>query len=104
MAARLSRADLATALVTEMTGLAGTMGRHYALRAGVAPAVAEASHTLHTETQTLNHIPAAPTLAWAPALSEQLEPAALVKPTLNAYPKRTSCHGEVQPERSICRQ
>ena len=43
-AARLSRADLATSLVTEMTGLAGTMGRHYALEAGTAPAVAEASH------------------------------------------------------------
>ena len=40
-AAWLSRADLATSLVTEMTGLAGTMGRHYALQSGVAPDVAE---------------------------------------------------------------
>ena len=42
-AARLSRADLATSLVTELTGLAGTMGRHYALQCGVQPEVAEAS-------------------------------------------------------------
>ncbi len=41
-AARLSRADLATSLVTEMTGLAGTMGRHYALRNGTAPKIAQA--------------------------------------------------------------
>ncbi|EIE22621.1 hypothetical protein COCSUDRAFT_53607 [Coccomyxa subellipsoidea C-169] len=41
-AARLARADLATSLVTEMTGLAGTMGRHYALQCGTAPDVAEA--------------------------------------------------------------
>ena len=40
-AARLARADLATSLVTEMTGLAGTMGRHYALQCGTAPNVAE---------------------------------------------------------------
>ena len=47
-AARLSRGDLATALVTEMTGLAGSMGRHYAVQSGVDPQVAEASlHTWH---------------------------------------------------------
>lgn len=40
-AARLSKADLATSLVTEMTGLAGTMGRHYALQTGTTPDVAE---------------------------------------------------------------
>lgn len=43
-AARLARADLATSLVTEMTGLAGTMGRHYALQSGTAPDVAEVSN------------------------------------------------------------
>eukprot|EP00887_Chlorella_sp_A99_P006103 scaffold22.g6103.t1 len=41
-AARLCKADLATSMVTEMTALAGTMGRHYALREGQDPAVAEA--------------------------------------------------------------
>ena len=40
-AARLARADLATSLVTEMTDLAGTLGRHYALRSGVDADVAE---------------------------------------------------------------
>ena len=50
-AARLSRADLATSLVTEMTGLAGTMGRHYALQAGVAPAVAEVRTALSSKPQ-----------------------------------------------------
>lgn len=41
-AAPLALADLATAVVTEFTGLAGTMGRHYALAAGFPPAVADA--------------------------------------------------------------
>lgn len=34
-AARLARADLATSMVTEMTALAGTMGRHYAEKEGL---------------------------------------------------------------------
>ena len=34
-AAHLCKADLATAMVTEMTALAGTMGRHYALKEGL---------------------------------------------------------------------
>ena len=33
-AAHLAKADLATYMVTEMTALAGTMGRHYALKEG----------------------------------------------------------------------
>jgi glycyl-tRNA synthetase beta subunit len=41
-AAHLAKADLATATVMEMTALAGTMGRHYALKQGLDPAVAEA--------------------------------------------------------------
>ena len=41
-AAHLARFDLATSLVAEFTNLAGVMGRHYALRAGVDPAVATA--------------------------------------------------------------
>ncbi|GMH40665.1 hypothetical protein BSKO_08569 [Bryopsis sp. KO-2023] len=41
-AARLCRADLATSMVTEMTSLAGTMGRHYALFWGESPDVAQA--------------------------------------------------------------
>ena len=41
-AARLALADLATATVTEMTALAGVMGRIYAQRQGESPEVAEA--------------------------------------------------------------
>ena len=41
-AARLALADLATATVTEMTVLAGVMGRIYALRQGEQPEVAQA--------------------------------------------------------------
>lgn len=41
-AARLARADLASSTVMEMTALAGTMGRHYALQEGLPSAVAEA--------------------------------------------------------------
>lgn len=41
-AAHLCKADLATSMVTEMTALAGTMGRHYALKEGLPAAVAEA--------------------------------------------------------------
>jgi len=41
-AARLALADLATATVTEMTALAGVMGRIYALRQGEQPELAQA--------------------------------------------------------------
>ncbi len=41
-AARLAKADLATSMVVEMTSLQGIMGRAYALREGVEPAVATA--------------------------------------------------------------
>ena len=41
-AAGLARADLATGMVMELTALAGVMGRHYAQREGLPPAVCEA--------------------------------------------------------------
>ncbi|CAG9461184.1 unnamed protein product [Pedinophyceae sp. YPF-701] len=41
-AAELSKADLATAMVMEMTSLAGTMGRHYAEKQGLPAPVCEA--------------------------------------------------------------
>ncbi|MCY3798305.1 MAG: glycine--tRNA ligase subunit beta [Chloroflexi bacterium] len=41
-AAKLAKADLATSMVVEMTSLQGVMGREYALRAGIDPAVAQA--------------------------------------------------------------
>ena len=41
-AAALAKADLATSMVVEMTSLQGIMGREYALREGIDPAVAQA--------------------------------------------------------------
>jgi len=41
-AAALAKADLATSMVVEMTSLQGVMGREYALREGIDPAVAQA--------------------------------------------------------------
>ena len=41
-AAKLAKADLATSMVVEMTSLQGIMGREYALREGIDPAVATA--------------------------------------------------------------
>ena len=41
-AAQIAKADLATSMVVEMTSLQGIMGREYALREGVDPAVANA--------------------------------------------------------------
>ncbi len=42
-AAHLCKADLATSMVTEMTALAGTMGRHYAIKEGLPPGEVAAS-------------------------------------------------------------
>ena len=41
-AAHLSRADLATSTVMEFTALAGVMGKHYALKDGLSPEIAQA--------------------------------------------------------------
>ena len=41
-AAPICRADLASSMVTELTALAGVMGRHYALKEGLPVDVAEA--------------------------------------------------------------
>ena len=41
-AAKLSKADLVSKMVVEMTSLAGIMGKYYALQSGEQPAVAEA--------------------------------------------------------------
>lgn len=49
-AAPLAIADLATAMVTEFTSLAGSMGRHYALQGG-QPAAVSCSEML------LNYLP-----------------------------------------------
>ena len=41
-AAQIAKADLATSMVVEMTSLQGIMGREYALREGIDPAIAQA--------------------------------------------------------------
>ena len=41
-AAQIAKADLATSIVVEMTSLQGIMGREYALREGIDPAIAQA--------------------------------------------------------------
>ena len=41
-AAKIAKADLATKMVVEMTSLQGVIGREYALREGIEPAVADA--------------------------------------------------------------
>lgn len=51
-AASLAMSDLATAVVTEFTSLAGIMGRHYALRDGYLEEVCELtvlSYDFHTQ-------------------------------------------------------
>ena len=59
-AAGLARADLATAMVTEMTALAGVMGRHYAQKEGLQPEVAQARPLLPGVTASLGSKPKEP--------------------------------------------
>ncbi|KIY92230.1 glycyl-tRNA synthetase alpha chain [Monoraphidium neglectum] len=59
-AARLAKADLATSTVMEMTALAGTMGRHYALKQGLQPEVAEAIFEAALPRQAGDKLPASP--------------------------------------------
>ncbi|KAK9839286.1 hypothetical protein WJX81_005719 [Elliptochloris bilobata] len=59
-AARLARADLASALVTEMTALAGVMGRHYALAEGQPPEVAQAIYESVLPRQAGDELPRSP--------------------------------------------
>lgn len=57
-AAHLAKADLATSVVMEMTALAGTMGRHYALKEGLAPELAEAIFEAALPRQAGDKLPA----------------------------------------------
>ncbi|KXZ51509.1 hypothetical protein GPECTOR_12g472 [Gonium pectorale] len=59
-AARLCKADLATSTVTEMTALAGTMGRHYAHKEGLPSAVAEAIFEACLPRQAGDALPSSP--------------------------------------------
>jgi glycyl-tRNA synthetase len=59
-AAHLARADLATALVMEFTGLAGVMGRHYATLGGVAAPIATAVYEAALPRAAGDALPASP--------------------------------------------
>ncbi|GLC37301.1 hypothetical protein PLESTB_001138600 [Pleodorina starrii] len=59
-AAALCKADLATSTVTEMTALAGTMGRHYAYKQGLPAAVAEAIFEAALPRQAGDALPSSP--------------------------------------------
>lgn len=59
-AAHLARADLATALVMEFTGLAGVMGRHYATRGGTPAPVATAIYEAALPRAAGDALPASP--------------------------------------------
>mmetsp|Transcript_20995 Transcript_20995/g.46001 ORF Transcript_20995/g.46001 Transcript_20995/m.46001 type:complete len:1090 (-) Transcript_20995:488-3757(-) len=59
-AAHLSKADLATSVVMEMTALAGTMGRHYAYKQGLDAAVAEAIFESVLPRQAGDTLPSSP--------------------------------------------
>ncbi|MEV4642246.1 glycine--tRNA ligase [Actinoplanes sp. NPDC049548] len=57
-AAELVKLDLGSQLVTEMTSLAGTMARDYALHAGEPPAVAQAVYEAELPRHTGDELPA----------------------------------------------
>lgn len=59
-AARLCKADLASSTVTEMTALAGTMGRHYAYKQGLPAPVAEAIFEACLPRQAGDALPSSP--------------------------------------------
>ncbi len=54
-AARLAKADLATATVMEMTDLAGTMGRHYAQKQVWVETVHRSKHSVQEHMHALRH-------------------------------------------------
>jgi len=59
-AAALAKADLATSMVVEMTSLQGIMGREYALREGLPPAVASAIREHWLPSAAADPLPSSP--------------------------------------------
>ncbi|MCC2592736.1 glycine--tRNA ligase [Tessaracoccus sp. OS52] len=59
-AGKLAKFDLATALVTEMTSLAGFVAREYAVRKGEPKAVAEALYEMEQPHTTAGAVPSSP--------------------------------------------
>jgi len=94
-AARLARADLATATVTESTALAGVMGAHFARAGGAPEAVAEAIFESVLPRQAGDALPrtGAGTLV---AVADRCKPLAAPRaPVLN-----TKCRASSSPPRT----
>lgn len=71
-AAHLSKADLATKMVVEMTSLQGIIGREYALRSGEAPEVAQAIREHYLPASAGDALPASPA-GMAVGLADRLD-------------------------------
>ncbi|PZO68140.1 MAG: glycine--tRNA ligase subunit beta [Paracoccus denitrificans] len=71
-AARVAKLDLRSAMVGEFPELQGTMGRYYALEAGLPNAVADAAREHYSPLGPTDDVPAAP-VSVAVALAEKLD-------------------------------
>lgn len=107
-AARLSRADLASSTVMEMTALAGTMGRHYAQQEGLPPAVAEAIFESVLPRQAGDVLPSSPA-GMLVSIADRLDSlvglsAAGCAPTASAdpYGLRRTAYGMLQVRTQQC--
>lgn len=71
-AARVAKLDLRSAMVGEFPELQGTMGRYYALEAGMDPAVADAARDHYSPLGPSDAVPSAP-VSVAVALADKLD-------------------------------
>ena len=71
-AARVAKADLASEMVYEFPELQGTMGRHYALAAGMAPEIAAACEDHYRPLGPSDAVPEAP-VSMAVALADKID-------------------------------
>ena len=71
-AARVAKLDLRSAMVGEFPELQGTMGRYYALEAGLDPAVADAARDHYSPLGPSDAVPTAP-VSVAVALADKLD-------------------------------
>lgn len=71
-AARIAKLDLRSAMVGEFPELQGTMGRYYALEAGLAPAVADAARDHYSPLGPSDAVPTAP-VSVAVALADKID-------------------------------
>lgn len=104
-AAHLAKADLASSTVMEMTALAGTMGRHYAIKQNLPSAVCEAIFEAALPRQAGDLLPRTPAGVLA-AVADRLDSlvgltAAGCGPTAAAdpYGLRRAAYGMLQVRR-----